>query len=152
MTDQHVTVLSLADWRQQGLIPWLGQPVQLDAVLAWEQTTVVIPEAAPAAPQAGPLTLRFGPADDPAFAAVDARRREIRLRGNALNRTTDAGWRVGQRQLTAGKRYRLTVIPHLREGFDEKLLENRAFVEQSRDPRYWSQTFALELLQIAAAE
>jgi hypothetical protein len=95
------------------------------------------------------LLIRIGSDADPAFKGLRASRRYLRGEGEQV-RTVDKddgreGYAIGDTILTKDKRYRLEVTLRLRKSFGEAMLNNPAFVKQTNNPRYWSQTLKLEL-------
>ena len=118
----------------------------------WDYASVKTPED-PRPPdklaqQAGPLKVLF---DGPGFEDL-AGRRHFLAEGETLRKVAGPDGRedyaCGDKALVNGREYILKVRILLRPSFKAEMLDNPAFVKQSNNPRYWSQTFALSILAV----
>lgn len=141
---------TLRDLRANGIVTMIGRLVEFKAVVTWEYMTVKIPEdptpADALARKAGPLRISF---DVQGFEDIKTRKHFSAV-GDAVKLVRGAdgreGYAIGNTALVNGRDYVLHARIRLRPSFKADMLENPAFVKQSNDPRYWSQTFELELL------
>ena len=150
---EDAVAIDFATLAEEGIVPYIGRRVLVSTAVAWHHHEVSIPED-PRSPeeiarQAGPLLIRIGTDDDPAFKDLRPSRRHLRGIGAQVRTIRDddgrEGYAIGATTLTKDHRYRLVATLRLRDNFDEKMLDNPAFVKQTNDPRYWSQTLELEL-------
>jgi hypothetical protein len=147
------TILLPADIRKAGILSVLDQPISVRVTVRWEYSAVKIPEdprsADEVAKQAGPLMISLGTAG---FEGIEESQRHVRAEGGVLRKGRDAKGReiyvVGETDLVNGKEYVLSVRIRLRAGFKPEMLQNPAFVKQSENPVYWSQTFHAEILAV----
>lgn len=147
------TILLPADIRKAGILSVLDQPINVRVTVHWEYSTVKIPEDPRSADeltkQAGPLVISLGTAG---FEGIEESQRHLRAEGGVLRKGRDAAGReiyvVGETNLVNGKEYVLSVRIRLRAGFKPEMLKNPAFVKQSENPVYWSQTFHAEILAV----
>jgi hypothetical protein len=152
-TEADNAVLTPLDLRERGIVTLLGQVVKLRAPIAWEHMSVKIPEdprpMEAIQKEAGPPRVSF---DLPGFEDIRAAK-YFRCEGAGLKKAEGPDGRetyiFGDTSLVNGRQYILTVRIRLRPAFKPELLENPAFVRQSNNPRYWSQTFSLEIISIA---
>jgi len=146
-------VLTAADLKEQGIVNFVGKEVLLETMLTWEYASVKIPEDPRSMDEisriAGPLKAVFA---GPEFEGVRARSRHFRVTGAKLRKATNAARRevysFGDIVFANGAQFTLKVRIRLRPSFKPEMLKNPAFVKQSNNPRYWSQTFELEILGV----
>jgi len=146
-------VLTPLDLRGRGIVTLLDRTVKLRAPVVWEYMSVKIPEdprpMETIGKQAGALRVSF---DLPGFEDIRAAK-YFRCEGAGLKKATGTDGRetyvFGDTSLANGAEHILTVRIRLRSEFKPELLENPAFVRQSNNPRYWAQTFSIELISVA---
>jgi hypothetical protein len=148
----RATAMTFTDLRQQGITTFVDRAFTLKARVTWEYLSVKIPEdqtpERELRQKAGPLKIRLEGAGFPDAPG----RTDLSVSGPELAKKRGADGREGyvlhETALINQTVYVLQVQLTLRPGFDKKMLENAAFVQQCQDPRYWSQTFALEILAL----
>lgn len=147
-----VPVYTVDQLRNAGIAAFVGRTLVLRATLVWDTLDVKVPENptpdAALRKQAGPPAVSF---DTPAFSDCSGRKR-ISIVGAAIRKTRDAEGReqysVGDTPIENGRLYTVTATLRLRAGFKPEMLANPAFVTQCNDPRYWAQTFELEIAAV----
>jgi hypothetical protein len=148
--------MTFADLLKKGITNFIDKEFRLKAPVTWEYADVKIPEDPRSMEEvgksAGHVKVQF---EGPEFARVK-RRKALRATGTGLKVVKDAtgkqGYAFKDTVLTNGKTYQLKVRLKLRPMFKKSHLENPAFIKQSNNPRYWSQTFALEILGVAGLQ
>jgi hypothetical protein len=152
----EATPMTFETLLKNGVTTFIDKEFALKTKVMWEYTTVKIPEDptpdSELRKKAGPLML---PLSGEAFAEV-RRKKGIQTSGIDLTRKTEASGRevyaFKDTVLTNNEKdYVLTVRLKLRPTFNKSNLENPAFVKQTNDPQYWSQTFEIEILAIQDA-
>jgi len=145
-------VLTPRDIREQGIVALVGRTLELKAAVVWEYGSVKIPEDPrpmdTIAKEAGVLKVSF---DGPGFEDIKTQK-HFRADGEKLKKVAGAdgreGYAFGDTPLTNGREYILKVRIQLRPSFKAEMLNNPDFVKQSNNPRYWSQTFMLDILAV----
>lgn len=137
-----------------GIVSFVDKEFTIEGVVTWDTPTVKIPEdprtPAELAALAGPLKVRL---QGKAFEGLEGRDRLL-LVSDKLSKAKGADgtevWAFdGKRLVRDGGAYRLRVRLMLRASFKKELLQNPAFVKQSNQPKYWAQTFEMELLGVS---
>lgn len=152
----QVPVLSFDELHALGITSLVDKEFIVEGRLSWDSPTVKIPEdprpAKELAALAGPPKVRIQGKSAEGLAGRD----RLLLVSDKLSKTRgDAGveeWTFAGRRLERdGMVYRLHVRLLLRASFKKELLRDPRFVRQSDQPKYWAQTFELELLGLEAA-
>jgi hypothetical protein len=155
-TNPEASPMTFSDLLKQGITLFIDKDFALKTKVMWEYTTAKIPEDptpdSELRKKAGQLML---PLEGQDFTEGRSKK-GIQASGVALTRKTGTGGRevyaFGDTLMTNNdKEYVMTVRLKLRPGFTKANLDNPAFVKQSNNPRYWSQTFEIEILTLREA-
>ena len=145
--------MTFADLLQKGMTPFVDKEFTLKAKVMWRYADVKIPEDPTSSEElrkkAGQVMIPF---EGPEFKDVKGKK-SIFASGRDLTRTTDAQGREAYAFKDTilsnnDKEYVMTVRLKLRPAFNKSHLENPAFVKQSNNPTYWSQTFEFEIVAL----
>jgi len=144
--------LTFSDLKARGIVQFVGREFLLKAKVQWDDVDLKIPEdptpIAEIRKLAGRLKVPFD---------------ELKVKGRGKKYLWATGPGLGTVKDEAGKEqyafkkkllsnndteYTLKVRLKLRSGFNANHLKNPAFIKQSNNPRYWAQTFELEIVAI----
>jgi hypothetical protein len=150
-------VLTVADLFENKITQYVGKTFVLKTRLQWAYASVKVPEDPTPQEQ---LEQQAGPLQVPLEGAPFEKQKPpkpITVVGDKLQKVADKeGKQIYSIDGVAfdnhATEYVLNVRLKLREHFKPEMLENPAFVKQSNDPRYWAQTFQLEILGLATPE
>lgn len=152
----EAAIMTLQDLQLQGMTSFVDKEFMLRAKVMWEYAAFKIPEDPTPddalRKQASAISIPLE-----GIETKDAKRaRGIHLSGSDLARQADAQGReefVFQKTSLSNndKEYVMTVRLKLRPAFNKTHLANPAFVKQSNNPTYWSQTFEFELMALREA-
>jgi hypothetical protein len=152
---KELPTLTFEQLRQAGIAGFVGREIRLLAPLRWDGINVKIPEdptpEAELRKRAGPLAASF---DSPAFGDIAAKKQLIAVGATIRPVGGTDGWlgyAVGETLIENGCTYCVTGVLRLRSGFKPEKLDDPAFVLQSNNPRYWAQTFELEVRRVKSA-
>jgi hypothetical protein len=149
-------VLTFDDLRAAGITAFVDKEFIIVGSLSWESPAAKIPEdrrtATELAAIAGPIKVRI----DGKSAEGLAGKAGVLLVSDRLTKAAGTDgveqWSFNGRRLARdGTLYQLRVRLLLRASFKKELLQKPAFVRQSLQPRYWSQTFEMELLGVKSS-
>jgi len=150
-----LAVMTFAILHKQGITQFLNKTIMLKAKIKWDYVDVKIPED-PRSIQSlskitGKVKVPFDDVEIPRFRG----KKYLWATSSVLAKISDDSgkqqYAFKDRTLSNGQEYLLQVHLKLRSMFKEEHLRNPEFIKQSNKPRYWNQTFELEILSVGKA-